>query len=230
LRFAVTVSLRQAQSFRFFTQLNIQAFPLFNPDILSAFRFQNDSSAHFRHWEKQNSSSFSFGWQRPFRRFMFVWSMQFNTHKTKNMKQFFTLVLLAASFFAKSTPLHNKPAEPAAVQAFEAAYGKNTAATWNCTPSGCQVQFEHKGQYITAVYSHTGKLRFYKKHILSTQLPAALQLTLKNHMNGYWITDVQETSARSGATYVLTLENAAKKITLNAAGGTWQKSRTISKA
>jgi len=146
------------------------------------------------------------------------------------MKQFFTLVLLAASLFAKSTPVHSKPTEPAAVQAFEAAYGKNANASWNCTPAGCRVQFEHKGQYITAVYSQTGKLRFYQKHILSTQLPTALQLSLKNRLNGYWISDVQETSARNGATYVLTLENASKKITLNAAGGTWQQIKTISKA
>lgn len=146
------------------------------------------------------------------------------------MKQFFILVLLSATLFAKSAPVQGKPAEPAALQAFEASYGKNKTAVWTCTAQGCQVEFEHKGQYITAVYNLSGKLRFYKKHILSTQLPVSLQLALKNRMNGYWISDVQETSARSGATYLLTLENASKKVTLNASSGVWQTIKTSNKA
>lgn len=146
------------------------------------------------------------------------------------MKQFFTLILLSATLFAKSAPVHGKPVQPTAVESFEASYGKNKTAVWTCTAQGCQVEFEHKGQYITAVYNNAGKLRFYKKHILSTQLPVALQIALKNRMNGYWISDVQETSAQSGASYLLTLENGAKKIVLNATGGAWQTIRTVSKA
>lgn len=144
------------------------------------------------------------------------------------MKQLFTFLLLASALLAKSNPNHG--IEPAAVKNFEAAYGKATNATWRCTPAGCQVRFEHKGQTITAVYTHAGQLRWYQKHIASTQLPSMLQLKLKNYVNGYWIADVQETSGRNGASYTLTLENGLKKVTLNATGGNWQIVKTSNKA
>lgn len=146
------------------------------------------------------------------------------------MKQFFTLIMLSATLLAKSAPADNKPVKPATAQALEASFGNSKPAAWTCTAQGCQVEFEHKGQYITAVYNTAGKLRFYKKHILSTQLPVALQLKLKNRLNDYWITDVQEKSARTGATYVLTLENGYKKITLKATSGTWTVLNTSNKA
>lgn len=144
------------------------------------------------------------------------------------MKQLFTLLLLASGLIAKSAT--NTSAEHKAVKNFEAAYGKNASATWTCTPAGCQVAFEHKGQYITAVYSAAGNLQWYKKHIASTQLPVSLQLALKNRFAGYWIADVEEKSGKAGATYVLTLQKGDKKITLNANGGTWQTSKMTNKA
>ena len=142
------------------------------------------------------------------------------------MKQIFTLALLAASFLANSTPLAAKPVKHTQDPAMADAKPSERI----CTSQGCQVAFEHKGQYITAVYNTTGKLRFYKKHILSTQLPVTLQLKLKNQLKGYWISDVQEKSGNSGATYLLTLENGYKKITLNATGGSWQIDKITNKA
>ena len=136
--------------------------------------------------------------------------------------------MLATSFLAKSTPA--KPIETPAVKAFENTYGQNNAAVWTCTAQGCQVEFEHKGQYITAVCNNTGKLRFYKKHIASLQLPVTLQLSLKNRFANYWISDVEEKSGQNGTTYVLTLENGYKKLTLAANRSAWQTIRTTNKA
>jgi hypothetical protein len=147
------------------------------------------------------------------------------------MKQLFTLLLLASGLFAKSTTTTTTlPANHGAIKTFEATYGKNTSANWTCTPLGCQVAFEHKGQHITALYSAAGTLRWYKKHIVSTELPVSLQMSLKNRFAGFWISDVEEKSGRTGATYVLTLENGFKKITLNAIGGKWQAVKTTTKA
>lgn len=144
------------------------------------------------------------------------------------MKQFFTLLALAVSLLAKSAP--EQPIGPEAIKAFETTYGKNTTAAWTCTPAGCEVAFELKGQYITALYTHGGQLRWYKKHILSTQLPVALQIGLKKRTNGFWISDVVEQSGKTGTVYTLTLENAAKKMILKAVGGAWQITKTDSKA
>jgi hypothetical protein len=152
------------------------------------------------------------------------------TPKTKNMKQIFTLILLSATLLAKSAPANNHSVKPSPVQAFEAVYGTNKTANWTCTSQGCQVEFEHKGQYITAVYNNAGKLRFYKKHIASLQLPVTLQLGLKNAFANYWIADVEEKSGKNGTTYVLTLENGYKKLTLNADRSTWQTIKTTNKA
>lgn len=146
------------------------------------------------------------------------------------MKQIFTLFLLSATLLAKSAPADNHPVKPAAVKAFEASFGNHKDAVWTSNITGYQVAFEHKGQYITAEYNAAGKLRYYKKHIASTQLPAALQLALKNRFGNYWIADVIEQSGQAGAVYQLTMENGNKKVTLNATGGNWQTVKTTNKA
>jgi len=150
-----------------------------------------------------------------------------NTHKTTDMKQIFILLLLITGLAANSTP--TKP-EPAAVKAFEAAYGKQASANWTCTPKGCEVQFELKGQVITAIYSHAGKLRWYEKHILSTQLPVALQMTMKSFMGNYWISDVKEQSGKTGTAYTVTIENASSKLVLTNTGNQWQVIKRSTKA
>lgn len=143
------------------------------------------------------------------------------------MKQIFTLLLLTIGMFAKSTP--TKP-EPAVVNAFEATYGKQTNANWTCTAKGCEVTFELKGQMITAVYSHAGNLRWYERHIVSTQLPVALQMAMKNHMHNYWISDVKEQSGKTGTAYTVTMENANSKLVLTNIGNQWQVAKKSAKA
>lgn len=140
------------------------------------------------------------------------------------MKQMITLFLLAGTMLAKGTP--TKTDNDAALKSFEAAYGKNTPANWSATAEGHQVEFEMKGQYITAVYNKNGGLRWYKKHLLSTQLPVNLQLKLKNRLAGYWIADVQEQSGKAGTAYTLTLENGQRKVVLQSVGGAWQQVKT----
>lgn len=135
------------------------------------------------------------------------------------MKQIFTLVLLSAALLAKSAPADNHPVKPASVKAVGASKS-----------NGYQVAFEHKGQYITAEYNAAGKLRWYKKHIASTQLPTSLQIALKNRFGNYWIADVVEQSGKSRTTYQLTMENGSQKVTLNATGGSWQTVKTVNKA
>ncbi len=146
------------------------------------------------------------------------------------MKRFFTLVFLSATLLAKSAPVNNHPAKPAPVTAFEASFGKGKEAVWTSNIASYQVAFEHKGQYITAKYNAAGKLRWYKKHIASTQLPTALQLALKNRFGKYWIADVVEQSGAAGATYELIMENGYQQVKLNAKSGSWQMIKTISKA
>ena len=143
------------------------------------------------------------------------------------MKQIFTLLLLTIGMFAKSNP--TKP-EPAAAKAFEATYGKQTSAAWSCTTKGCEVQFELKGQVITAVYSHAGKLRWYERHIPSTQLPVALQMAMKSYMGNYWISDVKEQSGKAGTAYTVTMENATSKLVLTNTGNQWQVTKKSVKA
>jgi hypothetical protein len=143
------------------------------------------------------------------------------------MKQIITLLLLTIGMFARSTSINP---EPAVLKAFEAVYGKQTSANWNCTANGCEVKFELKGQVITAVYSHAGKLRWYERHIVSTQLPVALQMAMKSHMSDYWISDVKEQSGKTGTAYTVTMENASSKVVLTNTGSQWQVAKRSTKA
>ena len=132
------------------------------------------------------------------------------------MKQFLTIASLLITLLANSAFVPS----PAAIKSFEAKYGKQINANWSCTAQGCQAQFEFKGQYVTAFYSHSGKLRWYQRHILSTQMPVALQMNLKKYMGIYWISDVKEQSGKS-TLYSVTLENASVKMVLTNSGNQW---------
>ena len=134
------------------------------------------------------------------------------------MKQFFTIASLLFTMLANST---TTAPSAEAIKSFEAKYGSQVRANWTCTGTGCQAAFEFKGQHITAFYSHNGKLRWYERHILSTQMPVALQMNLKKYMSNYWISDVKEQSGK-GTVYAVTLENASVKMVLTSAGNGWQ--------
>ncbi len=68
------------------------------------------------------------------------------------------------------------------------------------------------------------------RNILSTQLPARLQSSIKTKYSTYWITDLYKCTTEGKVCYYITLENADQKLKLNTSHGpSWQLSRVVSK-
>jgi uncharacterized alpha/beta hydrolase family protein len=67
-------------------------------------------------------------------------------------------------------------------------------------------------------------------NILSDQLPTRLLTGIKRNYKNYWISDLYRKTVNGRASYCITVENADKKVTLNATPSTtWFVTRIISK-
>jgi len=67
-------------------------------------------------------------------------------------------------------------------------------------------------------------------NILSDQLPARLRTGIKKNYSSYWISDLYKKTINGRASYCITLENADKKVTLNATPPTtWAVTRVVAK-
>ncbi len=69
------------------------------------------------------------------------------------------------------------------------------------------------------------------RNITTSQLPIALQTTIKNEYTAFWISDLFEIANEEGTSYYITLENADTKLVLkstnNAAWSKYQKNHKI---
>jgi len=74
-----------------------------------------------------------------------------------------------------------------------------------------------------AFYSDNGQLLAVTRNIVSSQLPFALRISLKNDYEGYWITELFEFSGDSDSAYYVSLENADKKVVLRSTGDGWEE-------
>lgn len=62
-----------------------------------------------------------------------------------------------------------------------------------------------------------------ERNILSTELPATLQTSIKHEYAGYWITELVKEGEEKRVKYTLTLENADQVLHLKAGkGGAWE--------
>ena len=67
-------------------------------------------------------------------------------------------------------------------------------------------------------------------NILSDQLPTRLLTGIRKNYKSYWISDLYKKTINGRASYCITVENADKKVTLNATPSTtWLVTRVVSK-
>ena len=78
--------------------------------------------------------------------------------------------------------------------------------------------FEDWGRTLFAFYSGNGELMGVATNLSTAALPARLQKALKNSYADYWITDLFRYHNADEKGYVVTLENADKRIVLQAEG------------
>ena len=69
---------------------------------------------------------------------------------------------------------------------------------------------------ISTTYASQTTKHFDEHNILSSELPVALQSSIKTTYPGYWITELTEEGKDKHAKYTLTLENADQIIHLRA--------------
>jgi hypothetical protein len=68
------------------------------------------------------------------------------------------------------------------------------------------------------------------QNILSDRLPSRLLNPIKKNYKDYWITDLNKKTGNGKTSYCITVENADKKITMNATpSGNWAVTRVITK-
>ena len=68
------------------------------------------------------------------------------------------------------------------------------------------------------------------RNILSDQLPTRLLTGIRKNYKNYWISDLYKKTINGRSSYCITVENADKKVTLNATPSTsWMVTRVVAK-
>jgi ABC-type transport system involved in multi-copper enzyme maturation permease subunit len=138
--------------------------------------------------------------------------------KINFMKRFFImLALIGATVFTSSYAAATKTS-PVVTQAFESSFHGAKEISWEQVGVLYKATFELDGKYHSAFYNNDGDLIAVTQNLSSTQLPKALQASLKNELKGSWITELFAVSIEGNDTYYVKLENANGFIMLKSAG------------
>ena len=125
-----------------------------------------------------------------------------------------TMLLMGISAFAAK----NDDISKLALRAFNKEFATAKNISWEQKQEYLKVTFSMNDQVLFAYYNNNGDLQAVVRNLVSDQLPINLLTTLKSDYAGYWISDLFEVASDDQTTYYVTLENADKKIVLNATG------------
>jgi len=147
------------------------------------------------------------------------------------MKPLFILLTVVASFFSKTSSANDEIVSPAVLRSFQSSFANAKEIDWSLTKSFYKASFTLDGQHINAYYNSEGSLMAMTRNIHSSQLPIALQTTIKREYSAFWISDLFEIANEEGTSYYVTLEKAGTKLVLkstnNAAWTKFQKNQKI---
>ena len=145
------------------------------------------------------------------------------------MKPLLIASIAIASFFTKANAAPGpKDVPPMVLQSFKSAFNEAKAISWSSATNLYKAEFVVNEQYLTAFYNTANELVALTRNLASTQLPVALQTTLKKDYSNYWISDLFEVASEEGTSYYVTLETADTKVVLKSNLSTWttyQKSK-----
>jgi len=134
------------------------------------------------------------------------------------MKRFFILVALIGSTLFTSSYAAGVRTTPVVTRAFETTFYGAKEVGWEQVGVLYKATFELNGQYRSAFYNSDGDLIATTENLSSTKLPKALQASLKQELNGRWISDLFMVSVEGDDTYYVKLENANSMVLLKSAG------------
>ena len=100
------------------------------------------------------------------------------------------------------------------VTAFSQTFSHAKEVKWENFGDYFKASFSQKGKTMYAFYSENGEFMGDAINILSYKLPEPLRAEIKNKFPDYWITDLAAYRVNDDQGFVITLENADKKIVL----------------
>ena|SRR6476660_359177 len=119
---------------------------------------------------------------------------------------------------------------PTVLESFNTSFRNATDVTWTVTENYFKAQFNINEQYVAAYYDQDGHMIALTRNIRTSQLPIALQVTVKNNYEDCWISDLFELTNDQGTSYFITLENADARIILKSGfDSTWTVYKKTSK-
>ena len=138
-----------------------------------------------------------------------------------------TLTLSLSSFtsFAKDIDVNSS-----VLESFNSSFKNATEVTWSTVDGYYKANFFFNAQYIAAFFDMEGHMVAISRNITSSQLPLALQFSLKKDYSNLWISDLFEISGDEGSYYCITLENGDSRIVLKSSGSSaWTVFKKLSK-
>ncbi len=94
--------------------------------------------------------------------------------------------------------------------------------SWQNDHSFVKATFKLNAAVLFAYYSPEGQLMAVSRNILTSQLPASLQKTIKKNYRNYWVTDLFELNRNGRTSYYISLESADQTIILKSYGYSWE--------
>lgn len=141
-----------------------------------------------------------------------------------------TLAIAVSSLSAFANTGNDENVNQKVLDAFKTEFTSATEVAWSAGADYYKATFNYNGKYVFAFYNESGELLGLTRYISPADLPLSLQNNLKKNYEGFWVSDLFESSKNDGTSYYITLENADSKIVLNSSGSRWTIYNKIKKA
>jgi hypothetical protein len=147
------------------------------------------------------------------------------------MKRIILTLAVMLSLVSISFAADEEKVSAAVLQSFHSSFKQAKEVDWTVKENLYKAQFNLDGQYITVFYNLEGKMLGMTRNLAVQQLPIGLQTSLRNQVEGTWISELFEVSNEDGTTYYVTLENADTKQVLKSSGsGEWTSFQKLRKS
>ncbi|MDZ4793307.1 MAG: hypothetical protein SGI83_03430 [Bacteroidota bacterium] len=131
------------------------------------------------------------------------------------------IVTLAIAVSTLSAFASDENVNQKVLEAFNTEFTSAKEVEWTVGTDYYKATFNYNGKYVFAFYNDNGELLGLTRYIQPADLPLALQNNLKKNYEGFWVSDLFESSKHNETNYYITLENADTKIVLKSSNNEW---------
>jgi hypothetical protein len=139
-----------------------------------------------------------------------------------------SLLLMLSASFAKSIA---RPIPKYVSTVFANDFSRARDIKWESYNGYYKASFDDMGKTAYVFYTADAEFMGIATHLSADKLPLALRSTLSETYKGYWITDLYQITINTTPGFLITIENADRKIMLKAeAGEFWSLYSEVKKA